>query len=86
MKKLSIIIPFLNEQNTILTILEKIVSLAKRRGFIGPSSEMYGGFASGYDYGFLGVELKNNVKKAWWHDMVQMRDNIIGLDQNNHQT
>jgi glycyl-tRNA synthetase len=60
--------------------LEKIVSFAKRRGFIGPSSEMYGGFESSYDYGFLGAELKNNIKKAWWKSMVQLKENIVGLD------
>ena len=60
--------------------LEKIVSFAKRRGFIGPSSEMYGGFESSYDYGFLGAELKNNIKKSWWKSMVQIRENIVGLD------
>ena len=63
-----------------MTTLEKIVSFAKRRGFIGPSSEMYGGFESSYDYGFLGAELKNNVKKAWWKSMVQLKENIVGLD------
>ena len=60
--------------------LEKIVSFAKRRGFIGPSSEMYGGFESSYDYGVLGAELKNNIKKSWWKSMVQIRENIVGLD------
>ena len=61
-------------------LMEKIVSLAKRRGFINQSSEIYGGFASCYDYGPLGVELKNNIKKAWWHEMVQLRNDIIGVD------
>ncbi|KKS43723.1 MAG: Glycine-tRNA ligase, partial [candidate division CPR1 bacterium GW2011_GWA2_42_17] len=60
--------------------MEKIVSLCKRRGFVYPSSEIYGGFASVYDYGPLGVELKNNIKKAWWKEMVQKRENIVGLD------
>ncbi|MHC4568902.1 MAG: glycine--tRNA ligase [Planctomycetota bacterium] len=63
-----------------LTKLEDIVSLCKRRGFIFQSSEIYGGLASCYDYGPLGVELKNNVKKAWWKSVVQMRDDIVGLD------
>ncbi len=58
----------------------ELVSLAKRRGFIFLSSEIYGGLSSCYDYGPLGVELKNNVKKAWWRDMVQERDDIVGLD------
>ena len=60
--------------------MEKIVSLAKRRGFIFPSSEIYGGLASCYDYGPLGVELKNNIKKAWWKKVVQERDDVVGLD------
>jgi len=57
-----------------------VVSLAKRRGFVFLSSEIYGGLSSCYDYGPLGVELKNNVKKAWWRAMVQERDDIVGLD------
>lgn len=60
--------------------MEKIVSLAKRRGFIFPSSEIYGGFSSGYDYGPLGVEMKNNIRDIWWKDMVQTQENIVGLD------
>lgn len=60
--------------------MKKIVSLCKRRGFIFPSSEIYGGFAAIYDYGPLGVELLNNVKKAWWKVMVQESQNIVGLD------
>lgn len=63
-----------------ITKLEDIVSLCKRRGFIFQSSEIYGGLASCYDYGPLGVELKNNVKKAWWKAVVQMRDDVVGLD------
>lgn len=60
--------------------MEKIVQLCKARGFVFPSSEIYGGFAAVYDYGQLGVELANNIKKAWWKAMVQMRDDIVGLD------
>src|SRR5436305_11753398 len=60
--------------------LETIVSLAKRRGFVFPSSEIYGGINAVWDYGPLGVELKNNVKRAWWKAMVQERDDIVGLD------
>lgn len=60
--------------------LETIVSFSKRRGFIFQSSEIYGGLSSCYDYGPLGVELKNNVKKAWWRAMVQERNDIVGLD------
>lgn len=63
-----------------LTKLDDIVSLCKRRGFIFQSSEIYGGLASCYDYGPLGVELKNNVKKAWWKAAVQLRENVVGLD------
>ena len=60
--------------------MDVVVSLAKRRGFVFPSSEIYGGMAGFWDYGPLGVELKNNVKAAWWRAMVQRRDDIVGLD------
>src|SRR5829696_7343774 len=60
--------------------MDTMASLAKRRGFVFPSSEIYGGFGSTWDYGPLGVELKRNIKNLWWRDMVQMRDNIVGLD------
>ena len=60
--------------------LETIVSLAKRRGFVFPSAEIYGGFANAYDYGPLGVELKRNIREAWWRSMVQERDDVVGLD------
>ncbi len=60
--------------------MEKIVSLAKRRGFIFPSSEIYGGISSCWDYGPVGVELKNNIKRLWWKHMVEDRQNIVGLD------
>jgi glycyl-tRNA synthetase len=59
---------------------EQVVNLAKRRGFVFPSSEIYGGFRSTYDYGPLGVLLKRNVMEAWWRAMVQERDDIVGLD------
>src|SRR6266496_5366226 len=62
------------------TSLEQIVSLAKRRGFVFPSSAVYGGAGSTWDFGPLGVELKNNVKRAWWRSMVQLRDDVVGLD------
>jgi len=61
-------------------LMDKLVSLCKRRGFIFQSSEIYGGLASTWDYGPLGVELKNNLKKAWWKSNVYMRDDIEGLD------
>ncbi|MFO8042771.1 MAG: glycine--tRNA ligase [Alkalispirochaeta sp.] len=60
--------------------MDKIVSLSKRRGFIFPSSEIYGGLASAWDYGPLGVELKANLQRFWWKEMTQLHDNIVGLD------
>ncbi len=60
--------------------LETIVSLSKRRGFVYQSSEIYGGLRASWDYGPLGVELKNNVKRAWWRAVVQGRDDVVGLD------
>src|SRR5947209_10296338 len=60
--------------------IETIVSLAKRRGFVYPSSEIYGGLGSAWDYGPLGVEIANNVRQAWWRWMVYERDDIEGLD------
>ena len=60
--------------------LETIVSLAKRRGFVFPSAEIYGGFANSYDYGPLGVELKRNIREAWWRAMVRERDDVVGVD------
>lgn len=62
------------------TVMDKIVSLSKRRGFVFPASEIYGGQASCWDYGPLGVELKRNVKDAWWRSMVTRRKDIVGLD------
>ena len=61
-------------------LMEAITSLAKRRGIAFQSSEIYGGLRSSWDYGPLGVELKRNVKNAWWRAMVQLRDDIVGLD------
>ncbi len=61
-------------------LMETITSLAKRRGIVFPSSEIYGGLRSCWDYGPLGVELKRNVKDAWWRSMVQEREDIVGLD------
>ena len=60
--------------------LDTIVSLSRRRGFVFPSSEIYGGLRASWDYGPLGVEMKNNVKRQWWTAMVQERDDIVGLD------
>ncbi|MFC2039649.1 glycine--tRNA ligase [Chloroflexota bacterium] len=66
-------------QQTLVT-MEKIVSLCQRRGFIFPSSDIYGGLASTWDYGPLGVELKRNVKDAWWQAVVKSRADVVGLD------
>ena len=60
--------------------IEKIVSLCKRRGFIFQSSDIYGGFSAVYDYGPLGIELKNNISQLWWKEMTQAHENIVGLD------
>ena len=60
--------------------LDAIVSLCKQRGFVFPASEIYGGFGSTYDYGPLGVELKRNIKDAWWRSMVRERDDIVGIE------
>jgi glycyl-tRNA synthetase len=60
--------------------METIVSLSKRRGIVYPSSEIYGGLRAAWDYGPLGVEIKNNIKRQWWRSMVQMRDDVVGLD------
>jgi glycyl-tRNA synthetase len=62
------------------TLFDKVVNLCKRRGFVFPSAEIYGGFRSTYDYGPIGVLLLRNVKDAWWRSMVQLRDDIVGLD------
>lgn len=61
-------------------LMEKVVSLCKRRGFVFPSSEIYGGFAAVYDYGHYGTLLKNNIRDSWWKAMVQLRDDVVGLD------
>jgi glycyl-tRNA synthetase len=61
-------------------LMETVVNLCKRRGFVFPSSEIYGGFRSTYDYGPLGVLLLRNVKEAWWRSMVQLRDDVVGID------
>jgi glycyl-tRNA synthetase len=61
-------------------LMDAITSLAKRRGIAFPSSEIYGGLRSSWDYGPLGVEMRNNIKRAWWRSMVQLRDDVIGLE------
>ena len=60
--------------------MEKLVSLCKRRGFVYQSSEIYGGLASAWDYGPLGVDLKNKIREFWWREMTQLHDNIVGID------
>ena len=60
--------------------IEKLVSLCKRRGFIFQSSDIYGGFSAIYDYGPLGIELKNNISQIWWREMTQSHENIVGID------
>src|SRR5438552_13220 len=61
-------------------LMEKIISLCKRRGFVFPGSEIYGGLANSWDYGPSGVELKNNIKNLWWKRFVQERDDMVGID------
>jgi glycyl-tRNA synthetase len=61
-------------------LMEKIVSLCKRRGFVYPAAEIYGGFANAWDYGPLGVQLRRNIRDAWWRAMVQERDDVVGLE------
>jgi glycyl-tRNA synthetase len=68
------------KQNPKENLMDKIVSLCKRRGFIFQSSEIYGGLANTWDYGPYGVELKNNIKQAWWKRNVWARDDILGID------
>ena len=60
--------------------MDEIVGLCKRRGFIFQTSESYGGINGFFDYGPLGVELRRNIKDAWWKDMVHLRDDVVGLD------
>jgi glycyl-tRNA synthetase len=62
------------------SLMDKIISLAKRRGFIFQGSEIYGGLAGTWDYGPLGVTLKNNIKNAWWQMFVSDREDMYGLD------
>src|SRR5258705_9380870 len=61
-------------------LMEKIVSLCKRRGFIFQSSEIYGGINGFWDYGPLGAELKKNIRDRWWEDMVRRRDDVVGIE------
>ena len=61
-------------------LMQSIISLAKRRGFIFPGSDIYGGLANSWDYGPLGAELKNNIKQEWWRRFVQQRSDVVGID------
>lgn len=70
----------MTEAQKVQPTLTDIVSLCKRRGFVFPSSEIYGGFAASWDYGPLGVELKNNVKRLWWDAVVTAHENVVGMD------
>ncbi|MFA7142655.1 MAG: glycine--tRNA ligase [Candidatus Dojkabacteria bacterium] len=65
---------------TEMDLLQKVTALAKRRGIIFPNSEIYGGIAGFYDYGPVGVEMKNNLKRYWWKNMVDRRENVVGID------
>ena len=67
------------EQNNTVT-LEKIAALSKRRGFVYPTSEIYGGLTSSYDYGPLGAELLRNIRNLWWHEMITTREDMVGID------
>ena len=68
------------EQSPKQPSLETIISLCKRRGFVYPTSEIYGGLANTYDYGPLGTELLNNIRQAWWHAFISTREDMVGLD------
>ena len=70
----------MSEKNIGTEKMEKIVSLAKRRGYVYPGSEIYGGLANSWDYGPLGTELKNNIKQLWWKRFVQQRPDMVGID------
>ena len=70
----------MSKEKSNVELMEKIVSLCKRRGFVFPGSEIYGGLANSFDYGPLGVELKNNIKNLWWKRFVQQRDDMVGID------
>jgi glycyl-tRNA synthetase, dimeric type len=67
-------------KDTPLVPIDKVVSLSKRRGFVYPNSEIYGGVAGIYDFGPLGVEMRNNIRRYWWWSMVQLHDNVVGIE------
>ena len=70
----------MKQADNLMDKMDKVVNLCKRRGFVFPGSEIYGGMANSWDYGPLGVELKNNIKKLWWKKFVQERDDMVGID------
>jgi len=70
----------LSTEDTPLVPIEKIVALCKRRGYVYPNSEIYGGVSGIYDFGPLGVELRNNIRRFWWWSMVQLNDNVLGIE------
>lgn len=76
----SFIARLMSQENSQIPSMDALVGLCKRRGFIFQSSDLYGGYQGFFDYGPLGVELKNNIKQAWWKDFVHRRDDIVGLD------
>ena len=65
---------------SVASVIDTVVNLAKRRGFVFPAGEIYGGTKSAWDYGPLGVELKENIKRQWWRSVVTGRDDVVGLD------
>ena len=67
-------------ENNSSSLMEKVISLSKQRGFVFQSSQIYGGLKSAYDYGPLGVELKRNIMNEWWRSMVHEREDVIGID------
>ncbi|HLU37498.1 MAG TPA: glycine--tRNA ligase, partial [Thermomicrobiales bacterium] len=67
-------------ETTRAATMDKIVALSKRRGFVYPGSDIYGGLANTWDFGPLGVELRNNIKQLWWRNFVQKRRDMVGLD------
>jgi hypothetical protein len=72
--------PSVSRGDTPFAPIDKIVSLCKRRGFVYPNSEIYGGVSGIYDFGPLGVELRNNIRRYWWWSMVQTNDNVVGIE------
>jgi glycyl-tRNA synthetase len=68
------------KEHVVADLMDAVTSLAKRRGIVFQSSEIYGGFRSAWDYGPLGTELRRNIRHAWWRSMVQLREDIVGLE------